>query len=85
MAGPLDLNAYYTAIQPSDVRPIVQKVGPVEDEVRNFIDGRRSIREIRDAVAAEALFKNVPAPSVLDVEAFVKLLEKFGYVKLSTR
>jgi hypothetical protein len=51
--------------------------------LRNFIDGRKSILQIRDAVAAEAAFMNLPAPSVTDVEGFIKLLEKFGYVKLA--
>jgi aminopeptidase YwaD len=82
MTGPLDLMEYYTLIQDKDARPIVSKIGDVEGEVRNFVDGRKSILQIRDAVAAEAAFMNVPAPALLDVEAFVKLLEKFGYVRL---
>jgi aminopeptidase YwaD len=83
MAGPLDRMDYYTRIQDKDARPIVGKVGGVEGEIRNFIDGRKSILQIRDAVAAEAAFMNLPAPSITDVEGFIKLLEKFGYVKLA--
>lgn len=85
MTGPLDLMAYYTAIQDPAARPVLMKVGAVEDELRNFVDGRRTVLEIRDAVAAEALFKGVPAPAPADVEAFFKLLERSGYLKLSAR
>ena len=85
MTGPLDLMAYYTAIQDAAVRPIFAKIGAIEGEIRNFIDGRRSIRQVRDAVAAEAAFMNVPLPTLEDVENFVKILEKFGYVKFAER
>jgi len=83
MTGPLDLMGYYTAIQDAAVRPIFAKIGAVEGEVRNFIDGRRSVLQIRNAVAAGAAFKNVPIPSFEDIENFIKILEKFGYVKLT--
>jgi hypothetical protein len=85
MTGPLDLMAFYGAIQSPEARPVIQKVGQVEDEIRHFIDGKKSLLQIRDAVAAEAVFKNIPAPALLDVEAFVKLLEKLGYVTLTSR
>jgi hypothetical protein len=77
--------AYYNAIQDKDVRPIFAKVGMLEGEIRNFIDGRRSVLQVRDAVAAEAAFMNIPLPSLGDTEAFIKILEKFGYVKLVMR
>jgi hypothetical protein len=83
MTGPLDLMTYYTAIQDKEVRPIFGKVGALEGEIRNFIDGRRSLLQVRNAVAAEAAFMNVPLPSLEDVENFVKVLEKLGYVKLT--
>jgi aminopeptidase YwaD len=83
MIGPLDLMGYYTSIQDPAVRPIFAKIGAVEGEVRNFIDGRRSILQMRNAVAAEAVFKNIPIPSLGDIENFIKILEKFGYVKLA--
>jgi hypothetical protein len=85
MTGPPDLMAYYTAIQDKDVRPIFAKVAAVEGEIRNFIDGRRSVLQVRDAVAAEAAFMNVPLPTLEDVGAFIKILEKFGYLKLASR
>lgn len=85
MTGPLDMMEFYTKIQDAEARPIVVKVSAMMDEIRNFIDGRRSILQIRDAVAAEADFMNVPAPALADVEKFVNLLEKYGYVKLAAR
>jgi len=81
MTGPLDLMEFYTLIQSPEARPIVGKVGAVEGEIRNFVDGRKSMLQIRDAVAAEAAFMNQPVPALADVEAFLKLMEKLGYVK----
>jgi len=85
LTGSLDLMGYYTAIQDAAVRPIFGKVGMIEGEIRNFIDGRRSILQVRDAVAAEAAFMNVPLPTLEDVENFVKILEKFRYIELVAR
>ena len=82
MTGPLDMMEFYTLIQNVEARPIIIKVSAMMDEIRNFIDGRKSILQIRDAVAAEADFMNMPAPAVQDVEKFLSLLEKYGYVKL---
>ncbi len=81
LTGPLDIMEYYTKIQEAEARPIVAKVGAIEGELRNFIDGRRSILQVRNAAAAEAAFMNVPAPALQDVENYIKLLEKHGYVK----
>jgi len=73
------------AIQDKEVQPLFAKVGMLEGEIRNFIDGRRSVLEVREAVAAEAAFMNAPLPSLQDIEAFIKMLKKFGYVKLVAR
>lgn len=53
-------------------------LGRAEFEVRNFIDGQRSILEIRNAVAAE-----YGPISLKDVENYMIVLEKLGYVWLS--
>ena len=54
-------------------------LGRTETEVRNLIDGKRTILQIRNAAAAAA------APVGLkDVETFLRLLEKTGYVKIRT-
>ena len=53
------------------------QLGRSESEVRNFIDGKRSILEIRNAVAA------VTAPVPLKgVENCIKVLEKAGFVTI---
>jgi len=79
------MSLFFLSLLASAVRPIFAKIGAIEGEIRNFIDGRRSIRQVRDAVAAEAAFMNVPLPTLEDVENFVKILEKFGYMKLAAR
>jgi len=48
-----------------------------EYEVRNFIDGRRSILDIRNGVSAE--YDPVP---LKDVENFMLVLEKAGFIEL---
>jgi hypothetical protein len=56
------------------------QLGRAESEVRNFIDGKRSILEIRNAVAA------VTAPVPLKgVENCIKVLEKAGFVTIRQR
>ncbi len=52
------------------------KLGKYEDfEIRNFIDGKRSILEIRNAVSAE--FRPVP---IKEVENYIRVLEIGGMV-----
>jgi hypothetical protein len=46
-------------------------------ELRNFIDGKRSLLEIRNAASAEY----GPLP-LAEVEAFMKYLEKLGMVEI---
>jgi hypothetical protein len=49
-------------------------------ELRNFIDGKKSILEIRNAASAE--YEPLPLP---EVENYVKLLEKLGMVEIKTK
>jgi hypothetical protein len=51
-----------------------------EYEVRNFIDGRRSILDIRNGVSAE--YDPIP---LKDVENFMLVLEKAGFVELQKK
>jgi uncharacterized membrane protein len=81
MTGPLDLMEYYNKVYGGADNQALMKVSAMEGEIRNFIDGRRSILQVRNATAAEAAFMNIPLPSLQDVENFIKLLEKYGYVK----
>jgi hypothetical protein len=48
-----------------------------ERELRNFIDGKRSILDIRDAASAE-----YEPLDLLDVEKWVGIQEKLGLVTL---
>lgn len=82
LTGPLELMEYYALYQSEEGRPIIRKLAGLDGEIRNFVDGRRSVLQIRDAVAAEAAFMGVPVPTPADVEAYLKLLERFGYVAL---
>jgi hypothetical protein len=81
MTGPLDLMEYYNKVWGGADNQALMKVSAMEGEIRNYIDGRRSILQVRNATAAEAAFMNVPIPALQDVENFIKLLEKYGYVK----
>jgi aminopeptidase YwaD len=55
-------------------------LGRADSEVRNFIDGKRSVLDIRNAVSAE--YGPLPVKSVRD---YVELLEKLGYVKIEKK
>jgi len=57
------------------------RLGRYEDfEIRNFVNDRRSILEIRNAVSAE--FRPIPLP---DVENYIRSLEMGGMVSLEKR
>lgn len=52
-------------------------LGRTEFEARNFIDGKKSILDIRNAVSAE-----LNPVSLQDVENFMKVLEKTGFIQI---
>jgi aminopeptidase YwaD len=52
-------------------------LGRADSEVRNFIDGKRSVLDIRNAVSAE--YEPLAVKTVGD---YIGLLEKLGYVKI---
>ncbi len=56
------------------------ELGRMEFEARNFIDGRRSILDIRNALAVE-----YGPVSLQDVENFVRTLEKTGFVEVRSK
>ena len=70
-----------TAAIPSvETPPAMAKLPNVRDvvyEITNFVDGKRSISDIRDAVSAE--FGSVPLPAVVD---YFERLAKAGVVTL---
>ena len=55
-------------------------LGPAEFEVRNFIDGKRSALEIRDAVSAEYY-----PIEIKDVLNYLRVLESAGFVKIERK
>jgi hypothetical protein len=57
--------------------PELYRLGRAEFEVRNFIDGRRSILDIRNAVAAEY----GPLP-VASVQGYLEVLKNMGYIDI---
>jgi hypothetical protein len=57
-------------------------------EARNFIDGRRSIAEIHDAVAAEIWAEGYPPEQAIgleETERYMKMLEAAGLITLEHR
>jgi aminopeptidase YwaD len=57
--------------------PAFSRLGRAEFEVRNFIDGRRSVLDIRNAVAAEY----GPLP-VASVQGYLEVLKNMGYIDI---
>ncbi len=56
------------------------QIGRAETILRNMIDGKRSILQLRNAAAAE-----VPGVTLQNVEGWVKTLERLGYVTIIRR
>jgi hypothetical protein len=54
-------------------------IAAAQFELRNFIDGKRSILDIRNAAAAE-----YGPLRLADVEAYMKFLERLGMVEIRT-
>lgn len=78
MMGLFDSQAFAAARREIKDAP-AYSLGRAEGDIRNLIDGKRSILRIRNAAAAMA------GPVWLkDVESFVRLLEKTGYVRIRT-
>jgi Peptidase family M28 len=70
---------FYQKVREMKVPP-TYRIGRADFEVRNFIDGQRSILDIRNAVSAEY------GPVALEaVENYILLLEKTGFVKIEKK
>jgi aminopeptidase YwaD len=79
MRGYFNAREFYQRVREMKVPP-TYRIGRAEFEVRNFIDGRRSILDIRNAVSAEQ--GRVPLEGV---ENYILLLEKTGFVSIEKR
>jgi aminopeptidase YwaD len=79
MRGYFNAWEFYQKVREMKVPP-TYRIGRADFEVRNFIDGRRSILDIRNAVSAEY------GPVALEgVENYISLLEKTEFVKIEKR
>jgi hypothetical protein len=76
MRGYFNASEFYQKVREMKVPPSF-RIGRADYEVRNFIDGRRSILDIRNAVSAE----HGPVP-LEGVENYILLLEKTGFVRI---
>lgn len=76
MQGYFNAREFYQRARELKV-PLDFRIGRAEFELRNFIDGRRSILDIRNAVSAEL----GPVP-LENVEKYILLLEKTGFVSI---
>jgi len=79
MQGYFDAFAFYQRMREMKENAPV-RLGQAESEVRNFIDGKKSILEIRNAASAE--FEPLP---LKNVEDYIRFLEKIGFVTLKQR
>jgi len=79
MQGYFDAYEFYMKMREmKENAPI--RLGQAESEVRNFIDGKKSILDIRNAASAE--FDPIP---LKNVEDYLKFLEKIGFVTLKQK
>lgn len=79
MRGYFNAWEFYQKVREMKVPPTF-RIGRADYEVRNFIDGRRSILDIRNAVSAEH------GPVALEgVENYILLLEKTGFVTIEKK
>jgi hypothetical protein len=76
MMGLFDGQAFAAARREIKDAP-AYSLGRAEGDIRNLIDGKRSILRIRNAAAAMA-----GPVGLKDVEGYLRLLEKAGYVKI---
>jgi hypothetical protein len=79
MQGYFDTREFYQKVREMKEMPPFQ-LGRADYEVRNFIDGKRSILDIRNAVSAEY----GPLP-LKNVEGYILLLEKTGFVRIQNK
>jgi hypothetical protein len=79
MRGYFNAWEFYQKVREMKVPPSY-RIGRADFEVRNFIDGRRSILDIRNAVSAEH------GPVALEgVENYIVLLQKTGFITIEQR
>jgi aminopeptidase YwaD len=80
MAGLLNYFTFHMSLRGKKDLPEYHLKGLEDFEIRNFIDNKRSILEIRNAVSAE--FRSIP---LKDVENYIKVLELGGMVTIEKK
>ena len=80
MGSILDYYLTMNKIEDKKGYPSSPRIMQADFEIRNFIDGKRSLLEIRNLVSAE--YEPIPPT---DIEAFMKFLEKLGMVELKKK
>lgn len=80
MKGYFNGYEFYMKLREMKITPPAMQLGRADFEIRNLFDGKRSILEIRNAVAAE--YNPV---AVKAVQSYVELLEQMGYVKIEKK
>jgi len=77
MKGAFDNQAFAAARREMKDAP-AYSLGQAESLVRHYIDGQRNILQIRNAAAAAAS----QAVPLLEVEKYLRVLEKAGFIKI---
>ena len=77
MRGPFDVQGFAAARKDLKDAP-AYSLGRSESAVRNYLDGTRSVLDIRNAMAAET----GAAPALKDIENYVRTLEMAGFVTI---
>ena len=81
MRGPFDAQGFAAALKNVKDAP-AYLLGRSEGLVRNYLDGKRSILDIRNAIAAEMAGRTGAAPALKDIESYVRALELTGFVTI---
>jgi hypothetical protein len=76
LKGLFDAQAFAAARREMKDAP-AYSLGRSEADIRNLIDGQRSLLRIHNAAAA-----HLPSVSLKDIESFFLVLEKAGFVRL---
>jgi hypothetical protein len=79
MQGPFDNRAFMVLRRDMKDAP-AYSLGRAESAIRSYIDGKRSILAIHNAAEAEA-----GAVGIKDVENYIRVLEKAGFVKIQQK
>jgi hypothetical protein len=84
MQGPFDAQGFAAALKTVKDAP-AYILGRSEGLVRNYLDGKRSVLDIRNAIAAEMAGRPGAAPALKDIENYLRALELTGFVTIKRK